>query len=54
MGKRWQPWAVMFCLCCMVGALPIYQANQLTQAIFDIGFSAQPVAGLSAGTREAL
>jgi AGCS family alanine or glycine:cation symporter len=38
MGKRWQPLAIFFCLCIMVGALPIFQANQLTQAIIDIGF----------------
>ena len=39
MGKAWQPLAVLFCLCAMVGCLPIFQANQLTQAIIDIGFS---------------
>jgi AGCS family alanine or glycine:cation symporter len=38
LGKKWQPLAVFFCICCMVGALPIFQANQLTQAIIDIGF----------------
>lgn len=37
LGKNWKPFAVMFCLCCMVGALPIFQANQLTQALVDIG-----------------
>lgn len=37
LGKGWQPLAVLFCLCCMVGALPIFQANQLTQALVDIG-----------------
>ncbi len=39
LGKPWQPLAVLFCVCCMVGCLPIFQANQLTQAIVDIGFS---------------
>jgi len=39
LGKGWQPLAVLFCLCCMVGCLPIFQANQLTQAIIDIGIS---------------
>jgi alanine or glycine:cation symporter, AGCS family len=39
LGKRWQPLAVLFCVCCMVGCLPIFQANQLTQAIIDIGIS---------------
>ncbi len=37
MGRRWQPLAVLFCVCCMVGSLPIFQANQLTQALVDIG-----------------
>lgn len=37
MSKKWQPLATLFCLCCMVGALPIFQANQLVQAIVDIG-----------------
>lgn len=29
LGKGWQPLAALFCVCCMVGALPIFQANQL-------------------------
>jgi alanine or glycine:cation symporter, AGCS family len=37
LGKRWQPLAILFCVCCMVGALPIFQANQLTQALVEIG-----------------
>ena len=37
MSAKWQPLAVLFCVCCMVGSLPIFQANQLTQAIVDIG-----------------
>ena len=37
LGKRWQPLAVLFCVCCMVGSLPIFQANQLAQAFVDIG-----------------
>ncbi len=37
LSKKWQPLAVLFCICCMVGALPIFQANQLTQALVDIG-----------------
>ncbi len=37
LGKAWQPLAVLFCLCTMIGCLPIFQANQLTQAIIDIG-----------------
>jgi alanine or glycine:cation symporter, AGCS family len=37
LGKSWQPLAVLFSVCCMVGSLPIFQANQLTQALVDIG-----------------
>lgn len=38
LGKKWYPLAVLFCLCCLIGCLPIFQANQLTQIIVDIGF----------------
>jgi len=37
MSKKWHPLATVFCICCMVGSLPIFQANQLSQAILDIG-----------------
>jgi alanine or glycine:cation symporter, AGCS family len=37
LGKSWEPMAILFCVCCMVGSLPIFQANQLAQAIVDIG-----------------
>jgi len=37
MSKKYRPLAVIFCVCCLVGALPIFQANQLTQALVDIG-----------------
>lgn len=43
LGKGWQPLAVLFCVCCMVGALPIFQANQLTQALVDIGLKSNGV-----------
>lgn len=36
LGKRWKPLAVFFTLCCMVGVLPLFNVNQLTQAINDI------------------
>ena len=36
LGKGWYPLAVLFSVCCLVGCLPIFQANQLTQIIFDI------------------
>lgn len=41
MGKAWQPLAVLFSLCVMVGCLPIFQANQLTQVIIDIGVTSE-------------
>lgn len=47
LGKAWQPLAVMFCLCCMIGCLPIFQANQLTQAIIDIGVSSEEAKALT-------
>ena len=33
MGKKWKPLAIFFCVVTLVGALPIFQANQLTQAL---------------------
>lgn len=39
LSRPWYPLAVLFCLCAMVGCLPIFQANQLTQVIHDIGLS---------------
>ncbi|MBX2966532.1 MAG: alanine:cation symporter family protein [Cyclobacteriaceae bacterium] len=39
LGKKWYPLAALFSFCCMIGCLPIFQANQLTQVIVDIGFS---------------
>ena len=36
LGKKWKPLAVLFCLAGMIGVLPIFQANQLTQAIRDV------------------
>lgn len=36
LGKAWRPLAGLFCFCCLFGALPIFQANQLTQALRDI------------------
>jgi alanine or glycine:cation symporter, AGCS family len=37
LSKSWYPLAVLFCICAMIGCLPIFQANQLTQVIVDIG-----------------
>lgn len=46
-GKKGYPLAVIFCFCTTIGCLPIFQANQLTQVICDIGLSA---AGIKAST----
>lgn len=43
LGKSWYPLAVLFSVCAMVGCLPIFQANQLTQAIVDIGIQSKSV-----------
>lgn len=39
LAKPWYPLAVLFCLCATIGCLPIFQANQLTQIIVDVGIS---------------
>lgn len=36
LGKQWKPLAIMFAVFGLIGCLPIFQANQLTQAIQDI------------------
>jgi len=36
LGKRWKPLAIFFSVCAMVGALPVFNVNQLTQAINEI------------------
>ncbi|WP_430972371.1 alanine/glycine:cation symporter family protein [Sunxiuqinia rutila] len=36
LGKRWKPLAIFFSVTAMLGVLPIFQANQLTQAISDV------------------
>jgi len=36
MGKRWYPLAALFAVACMVGALPIFQANQFIQLLRDV------------------
>jgi alanine or glycine:cation symporter, AGCS family len=40
LGKKWYPLAVLFSACAMIGCLPIFQANQLTQVIFSLSVSA--------------
>ena len=36
LGKSWKPLAIFFSFCGLIGALPIFNTNQLTQAINDI------------------
>lgn len=36
LGKSWKPLAIMFSICGLVGALPVFNVNQLTQAVNDI------------------
>jgi alanine or glycine:cation symporter, AGCS family len=44
LGRAWKPLSILFCVCAMIGCLGIFQANQLTQAIIDIGFADVPFA----------
>lgn len=37
LSKKWYPLAILFSTCCLVGCLPIFQANQLTQILVDTG-----------------
>lgn len=41
LGKKWMPLAWLFSCCCMIGCLPIFQANQLTQVIIDVGITSE-------------
>ena len=36
LGNNWMPLAYLFCIAGMIGCLPIFQANQLTQVIRDV------------------
>ncbi|HLF33750.1 MAG TPA: sodium:alanine symporter family protein [Cyclobacteriaceae bacterium] len=38
LGKKWKPLAILFSLAGMIGVLPLFQVNQLTQAIREIIF----------------
>ncbi len=42
LGKKWKPMAMFFCVVGLVGALPIFQANQLTLAMNQV---LGPIAG---------
>ena len=55
LGKKWKPLAIFFCTAGLVAMLPVFNANQLTQAINDIllkpaglynGFNTDIVIGL--------
>ena len=55
LGKNWKPLASLFCVAGIIGVLPIFQANQLTQAIRDVilipngvtgGFTSDLVTGI--------
>lgn len=39
LGKRWRPLAIFFSLAGMIGVLPLFQANQLTQILRDVVFT---------------
>jgi len=56
LGKSWKPLAIMFSVCGLVGALPVFNVNQLTQAIntillqpngVEVGFSSNLIIGLA-------
>ena len=36
MGQRWYPLAAVFAVACLVGALPLFQANQFIQLLRDV------------------
>ncbi len=36
LGKTWKPLAICFSICGLIGALPVFNVNQLTQALNDI------------------
>ena len=55
LGKSWKPLAVMFSVFGLIGALPVFNVNQLTQAVNDIlltpngvevGFTSNLIVGL--------
>lgn len=36
LGQKWRPMALFFCLMGMIGVLPMFQVNQLTQIVRDV------------------
>lgn len=47
LGPAWKPLSVLFCLCAMIGCLPIFQANQLTSVIIEIGIDSAETRGMT-------
>lgn len=47
LGKKWKPLSVLFCVCAMVGCLPIFQANQLTSVIIGIAVESEETRNMS-------
>lgn len=43
LGKKWYPLAILFSVCTLVGCLPIFQANQLTQVILDTAITSPKI-----------
>ncbi|QQX76058.1 MULTISPECIES: alanine/glycine:cation symporter family protein [Aequorivita] len=63
LGKKWMPLAILFSVAGLVGALPVFNVNQLTQAINDIllkpaglyhGFKTDLIVGLVLATLTAI
>jgi alanine or glycine:cation symporter, AGCS family len=47
LGKKWRPLAVFFSLAGMIGVLPLFQVNQLTQAIRELYLIPAGITGVS-------
>src|SRR5688500_4013549 len=47
MSKKWFPLATLFSVCCLVGCLPIFQANQLTQILVDTAITSPEIKSAS-------
>lgn len=45
LGRKWRPLAILFCLAAMFGCLPIFNANQLAQAIGTLGLERAGIEG---------
>jgi len=43
LGKKWKPMAIFFSLAGLIGALPVFNVNQLTQAVGDILLAPQGI-----------